>query len=503
MVAPQEVKIPIGSPVSWAGNYSDIVHKTGCPVIEIQNELRKTTDNEYKQGRTIEVNERIATIMNSKAPGASQPIHTQRLVCNCMKSFDFDKHVCLELMSRDLCTEAYAHLMSMTVSYPLADLMQDTSLRMVAMQYLTLVQLDTIFQQPAPVSKKAAKQGLTYKCPDIVRPEIPHDILSQYVFTGEKVGLFGTLFDDAVEGKDLSHHIRPKKKLPKMYTVPWKVAVFDDEIKVWFRVSDGTKVDFRVEGLIDSSIHDLISIMSEVEMAKLWMPYIKIPFKLGLNEAKSLGRYGRFHKISTYSVDLPYPLSNIQALVQGNLTDDLDRNGRLVIGMSSFDENASPAEKATWPLKFDPPKSGIDRIDFGGGCMVTPCGKNAVQMLTVWSIVMKTAPSERLIEFVTGVFIKVAWNRFKKTVKDCSAKFSVARLQDPWLYGYVERRLEELTIAEYDLHVEAGDEEEKKKKRKPMYFINERNKSFYHNDEQAMKKPSHHTRKRMKTTTRG
>jgi len=501
MVAPQEVVIPIGSPVSWAGNYQDIIHTIGCPVIEIQTELNKSINN-HTTGKTMVVNDRLATMLNSKAPGTSKPIHTQRLVCKCMDSFDFDKQVCLELMSRDLCTEAYAHLMRMTSAYPLADILKDVSLRSIAMQYLTLRQLYSILTQPAPCTKKATKQGQVYRPPEVMMPDIDGDILSQYVYTGEKVGLFGTLFDDAMEGKDLSHHKRNKQQLPNMYTVPWRAAVYEKDIKVWFRVFEGTRVDFRVEGLIDSSIHDLISIMSEVEMAKLWMPYLKIPIRLGLSDAKSLGRYGRFRKVSSYNVDLPYPLANIEALVQGCLTDDLDRNGKLVIGMTSFLDEASPAEKATWPLKFDRPKRGVERIDFGGGCMVEPYGKNACQMSTVWSMSLNEAPSVRLIEFVTSQFIKIAFNKFKKTVRDCSQKFSVARKQDPWLYGYVERRLEELAIAGYDPYMQLGDVEEAKKKRAQMYFRNERNVSFYHNDEQAVKKENTSNRGRKRRSTR-
>eukprot|EP00915_Cephaloidophora_sp_WS-2016_P002688 GHVH01003637.1.p1 GENE.GHVH01003637.1~~GHVH01003637.1.p1 ORF type:complete len:571 (+),score=88.18 GHVH01003637.1:84-1796(+) len=461
---------PTGSPVSWAGDYARLEHKDTCPVREIKREMMRMAEHS-KPGEDIP-SALLTELLNQKAPGASLPTHTQRLMCECMNPFDFDRHICLELMSRDLCMEAYSHLMLMSDVYPLSMLMKDKYLRLIAMNYMTIKQLYVLLAQDAPLTPKAIKLGVKPQPTRLELPVIAADNLSDAIYCTDQMGLFGTLFDDIIEGKPLQTR-NPRKPLADLYVVPWKPAVSEEEIKVWYRVYDGG-VDFRVEGIVPTSIHDIISITSEVEMAKLWMPSIKVP-KMGLGEAKCIKRTGRFTKVSLYQVDLPYPLSNVEVVVQGSLSDDLERNNILTVVMSSFDENASPAEKETWPIKVPPVAKGHQRVQFGGGCVFEPMGKERVSMKTVWTVKMEDRPNERLLEFVSSKFLKMAFGKFIGTVQKNSDKFAIAQKDDPWLYGHLEKRMLELA----DVGLDPLGERDRKEAKSGVGFTNGRQGSVF------------------------
>eukprot|EP00820_Chromera_velia_P018276 Cvel_27373.t1-p1 / transcript=Cvel_27373.t1 / gene=Cvel_27373 / organism=Chromera_velia_CCMP2878 / gene_product=hypothetical protein / transcript_product=hypothetical protein / location=Cvel_scaffold3404:15876-16872(+) / protein_length=284 / sequence_SO=supercontig / SO=protein_coding / is_pseudo=false len=82
------------------------------------------------------------------------------------------------------------------------------------------------------------------------------------------------------------------------------------KLRVCYKPTPGSTIQtFRIEGLVNAPIQNVLSVLYEFDMYKNWVPEHRIP-KMGLAEASKLNSYGVIDMIVKFRSMLPWPLSD-------------------------------------------------------------------------------------------------------------------------------------------------------------------------------------------------
>ncbi|KAH0478683.1 MAG: hypothetical protein KVP17_002074 [Porospora cf. gigantea B] len=370
--------------------------------------------------------------------------HTVRGICTCMDPFTIDKAFVMELQGRELGFAAYEAAKTMMHTYGKETVLSHTDLNNVICLAVYAQHVYDAIQ--ACTNDGKLQSTVLFSCREVER-RFEADMSMSEEDGGSKRNMVKRYSGYDIVKRRLQVRKRSGDTTSTMMGVPavvsetpWVPVVDDAACRVWFKAIPGTPIiSFRLDGTIDASLLDFLAIASEVDMTSKWIPYFKFPMKLGLQSAKCIARYGRFDKISQYKVDLPWPLKSRDCVVHGWLTDDLEKNNKLLLALRSFDAD----ETSDVVPEVDP---GYVRVTMDGGCVIEALGPERIVLSTVWVVNPKEKVPAKLVKFVAGVFIKSAFEKFARFCKSVQEDpdFALARQTDQWLYGYVEQRIGDL-----------------------------------------------------------
>ncbi|PFH31343.1 hypothetical protein BESB_027780 [Besnoitia besnoiti] len=232
---------------------------------------------------------------------------------------------------------------------------------------------------------------------------------------------------------------------------PWHCAVSDGTMSVYVRNYEDNRelLTFRIEGESDAPLLSILSVLNEVDLFKLWVPYYSQPFKLGLRQADSTSM-GRVDQLVQFHVDFPWPFSNRDALFEVWAVDDFERNSQIVVKMTTLDhENPSPRARVPVPK----PAKGVERMCVDGSLVISPRGSHSSFLRLVWHENCRMRVPMKMVDFVSSIVAKGAFNSFRAACKTAmDGEHQERRKKNRFLYGFIENRL-----AEVGLHGEGLD----------------------------------------------
>eukprot|EP00917_Polyrhabdina_sp_WS-2016_P014932 GHVP01032584.1.p1 GENE.GHVP01032584.1~~GHVP01032584.1.p1 ORF type:complete len:295 (+),score=59.57 GHVP01032584.1:64-885(+) len=220
-------------------------------------------------------------------------------------------------------------------------------------------------------------------------------------------------------------------------------------LKVWQQWHKKTSwITYRVEALIDHPLLHVLSICSETPLLTEWIPHFKMPFKLGLKQAKKLDSYGRVEKLAHLDMDMPWPMKNRDVAIDSSMVDDLE-NKRYNFFFRSLDPDYDcPFTPCAPPEPFT---KGAIRINLQGGVALLPKGANNEK--TVIQLIFDFDTKEKLpdavLKWFGSAFIR---GTFQKFAAACSVahlpttKYYELRHNDQHLYAFCEESLKKKNL---------------------------------------------------------
>jgi len=137
------------------------------------------------------------------------------------------------------------------------------------------------------------------------------------------------------------------------------------DISIYYRLDEETqtKLTARIESPIDKSLLvPLLSVLNESELFHTWLPNWKVP-RLKVRRSHKLTQSGRCSQVVLITVDLPWPLSPREVVLDACAVDDIDVTGDIAALMRSL-HAGDTSSGIVVPAVDD---SNIIRIDFHGG----------------------------------------------------------------------------------------------------------------------------------------
>ena len=172
-----------------------------------------------------------------------------------------------------------------------------------------------------------------------------------------------------------------KKQSDNSELTPWLVqgehmGKRDVSVYYWTDRETGSKLTARIESPITQDmLVPLLSVLNESELYSSWLPNWTVP-RFRVRKSIKLTQRGRVSQVIVVTVDLPWPFSSREAVLDACGVDDIDENGDicvLVRALDEFnpsDESLSSSESIKKSLKIEIPsveEADVVRIGFQGG----------------------------------------------------------------------------------------------------------------------------------------
>ena len=145
------------------------------------------------------------------------------------------------------------------------------------------------------------------------------------------------------------------------------------DVSVYYRTDKktGSKLNARVESPIESDmLVPFLSVLNESELYASWLPNWTAP-RLRVRRSEKLAQRGRVSQVVLVTVDLPWPFSAREAVLDACGVDDIDASGDICILVRALGEDAGAAGRAgdaeTELLVPSVDEADAVRIGFEGG----------------------------------------------------------------------------------------------------------------------------------------
>ncbi|KAH8741335.1 hypothetical protein FG386_000242 [Cryptosporidium ryanae] len=245
----------------------------------------------------------------------------------------------------------------------------------------------------------------------------------------------GNLLNDAQleECKSLVTNTKPKG---------WVCVTKKESFDLWYRgYEDSTIVEICFQGSIKTNIFNVLSVFYERDLYKEWIPYFSFPVKFGLNSIKEIIHRDRVHIVTAIYIDIPWPFSNREVILEIWVSDEITQNNRIFIHASSIENHGfHPRLKTDIPYLMD----YSNRANISGGGFVSPVDDCSTCILFMWKIDLLIDPPKFLLNFFLKVFIKACWEKFCKTCIQADGPNSIHRERinnNKELYDFIRERI--------------------------------------------------------------
>ena len=115
------------------------------------------------------------------------------------------------------------------------------------------------------------------------------------------------------------------------------------DVSVYYRVDKktGSKLNARVESPIESDmLVPFLSVLNESELYASWLPDWTVP-RLRVRRSEKLAQTGRVSQVVLVTVDLPWPFSAREAVLDACGVDDIDANGDICVLVDAIGEESN------------------------------------------------------------------------------------------------------------------------------------------------------------------
>ena len=144
------------------------------------------------------------------------------------------------------------------------------------------------------------------------------------------------------------------------------------DVSIYYRMDEETqtKLTARIESPIRKDmLVPFLSVLNESELYKSWLPNWTMP-RLRVRRSDKLSQTGRCSQVVLVTVDLPWPFSSRECVLDAWGVDDIDASGDICVLVDSVNPGASMRCGGVVP---DVDESGVVRIDFTGGFLFGSC----------------------------------------------------------------------------------------------------------------------------------
>ena len=117
------------------------------------------------------------------------------------------------------------------------------------------------------------------------------------------------------------------------------------DVSIYYRVDPETssKLTARIESPISRDmLVPLLSVLNESELYKTWVPNWTVP-RLRMRRSDKLHQHGRCSQVVLVTMDLPWPFSSREAVLDACGVDDIDAAGDICVLVESLDAPPPPA----------------------------------------------------------------------------------------------------------------------------------------------------------------
>ena len=138
------------------------------------------------------------------------------------------------------------------------------------------------------------------------------------------------------------------------------------DVSIYYRMDEETqtKLTARIESPIRKDmLVPFLSVLNESELYKSWLPNWTLP-RLRVRRSDKLSQTGRCSQVVLVTVDLPWPFSSRECVLDAWGVDDIDASGDICVLVDSMTPGATMRCGAVVP---DVDEKDIVRIDFTGG----------------------------------------------------------------------------------------------------------------------------------------
>ena len=138
------------------------------------------------------------------------------------------------------------------------------------------------------------------------------------------------------------------------------------DVSIYYRMD--TETQTKLTARIESPIHKdmlvpFLSVLNESELYKSWLPNWTMP-RLRVRRSDKLSQTGRCSQVVLVTVDLPWPFSSRECVLDAWGVDDIDASGDICVLVDSIKPGESMRCGSIVP---DVDESGVVRIDFEAG----------------------------------------------------------------------------------------------------------------------------------------
>ena len=139
----------------------------------------------------------------------------------------------------------------------------------------------------------------------------------------------------------------------------------------YHKLNEKKEVTVRLETPIDASLLvPLLAIQNETQLFTKWLPSFQKPFKLGISESGKLRQISRGTQLAQIKVDMPWPFSNREVLIQSAVTDAVEELGVILVHVASVEGEQVDG------FKIPHCEKGWQRIYMNASLSFRPCPKD-------------------------------------------------------------------------------------------------------------------------------
>ena len=158
---------------------------------------------------------------------------------------------------------------------------------------------------------------------------------------------------------------------------PWLVQgehMGKRDVSVYYRTDKktGSKLNARVESPIDAEmLVPFLSVLNESELYASWLPNWTVP-RFRIRRSEKLKQTGRVSQVVVVTIDLPWPFSAREAVLDACGVDDIDASGDICVLVRALgeddDEAESDASRSPATIEIQSvDEADVVRIGFEGG----------------------------------------------------------------------------------------------------------------------------------------